>query len=146
MTSSVWRTLMKEFNLEQVKYLLARIEGMERADVKIAELDELHADRYFAINRTTLIDIEQQALLYKDQTIPLSQGDLGLLFVFLNNRQQVLSFQDIILQKENVKLSEDRARTRVRAMIHRLRSHLSEIPGGDQWIESVRGRGYIFNV
>jgi len=77
---------MKEFNLEQVKYLLARIEGMERADVKIAELDELHADRYFAINRTTLIDIEQQALLYKDQTIPLSQGDLGLLFVFLNNR------------------------------------------------------------
>lgn len=92
------------------------------------------------------VDIEQQAVLYKDQTIPLSQGDLGLLFVFLNNSRRVLSFQDIILQKENVKLPEDRAKTRVRAMIHRLRSRLSDIPDGDQWIESVRGRGYLFNV
>lgn len=138
--------LQKRQYLEQVKYLLARIEGMERTDVKHAEMDELHEGRYFAINRTTLVDVEQQAVLYKDQTIPLSQGDLGLLFVFLNNPRQILSFQDIILQKENVKLPEDRARTRVRAMIHRLRSRLADIPGGDQWIESVRGRGYIFNV
>jgi two-component system OmpR family response regulator len=92
------------------------------------------------------LDPGQQAVLYKDQTIPLSQGDLGLLFVFLNNPRQVLSFQDIIPQKENMKLPEDRAKTRVRGMIHRLRSRLSDIPGGDQWIESVRGRGYIFNV
>lgn len=38
--------LQKRQYLEQEKYLLARIEGMERADVKYAELDELQDGRY----------------------------------------------------------------------------------------------------
>lgn len=138
--------LQKQQYLEQVRYLLARIKYLDRSDVKHTEGDELDEGRYFAINRTTLVDIEKQAVLYNDKTIPLSQGDLGLLFVFLNNPRQVLSFQDILLQKENVQLPTDKARSRVRAMVHRLRSRLSPIPGADQWIESVRGRGYIFNV
>jgi two-component system OmpR family response regulator len=92
-----------------------------------------------------MVDLEKQAILHNEKTVPLSQADMRLLFVFLNNPRQILSFQDIILMKDSVDLPVKEAQSKLRPMIQRLRARLADVPGSEEWIESVRGVGYVFN-
>lgn len=131
---------------EQVDYLWTRIKHLDKIETDEFDRDEAFEAHFFAINPSTMVDLEKQAILYKDKTVPLSPADMRLLFVFLNNPRQILSFHDIILMKDSVDLPAEEAQTKLRPMIHRLRLRLSDIPGAEEWIESVRGTGYIFNI
>lgn len=130
---------------EQMDYLWTRIKHLDMEDVYEAERGEFQA-RFFSINQSTMVDLEQQAILHDDKTVPLTEGDMELLFVFLNNPRQILSFEDILLMKDNVDLPTKEAQSKLRPMIYRLRLRLSHIPGAEEWIESVRGTGYVFNL
>lgn len=130
---------------EQVDYLWARIKHLDEIDMDDDNRNEVLEARFIAINPSTMVDLEKQAILHKGKTVPLSRADLRLLCVFLNNPRQILSFQDIILLKDSVDVPAKEAQAKLRIMIHRLRLRLSDIPGAEEWIESVRGIGYMFN-
>lgn len=130
---------------DQVDYLWTRIKYLDTDDI-FEDVGGEFKERFFSINQSTMVDIEQQAIIHNDKTVPLTEGDLELLFVFLNNPGQILSFKDILLMKDDVDLPAEVAQSKLRPMIYRLRLKLSDIPGAEEWIESVRGRGYIFNM
>jgi len=130
---------------DQVDYLWTRIKYLDTEDI-FEDVGGEFKERFFSINQSTMVDIEQQAIIHNDKTIPLTGGDLELLFVFLNNPRQILSFKDILLMKDDVDLPAKEAQSKLRPMIYRLRLRLSHIPGAEEWIESVRGTGYIFNI
>jgi len=130
---------------DQMDYLWTRIKYLDTDEIYEDVGGELK-ERFFSINQSTMVDLEQQAIIHDDKTVPLTQGDLELLFVFLNNPRQILSFKDIMLTKDNVDLPAKEAQSKLRPMIYRLRLRLSHIPGAEEWIESVRGTGYIFNI
>ena len=131
---------------EQVDYLWTRIKHLDKIEKDEVDRGEAFKSRFSTINQSTMVDLEKQAILHNDKTVPLSQADLRLLCVFLNNPRQILSFQDIILMKDSVELPTEEAQYKVRPMVSRLRTRLSDIPGADEWIESVRGIGYVFNI
>ena len=131
---------------EQVDYLWARIKHLDEIETDHDNRNEVFEARFFAITPSTMVDLEKQAILHNDRTIPLSQPNMRLLFVFLNNPRQILSFKDIMLMKDSVDLPAKEAQSKLRPMIHRLRLRLSDIPGAEEWIENVRGVGYLFNA
>ena len=131
---------------EQVDYLWTRIKHLDKIDIDDFDRDEAFEARFFPVSPSTMVDLEQQTVLHKDKTIPLNLADFRLLLVFLNNPRQILTFQDIILMKDNMELPPEEAQAKLRPMIHRLRLRLSDIPEAKEWIENVRGTGYIFNL
>lgn len=90
--------------------------------------EELMGGRLFAINQSTLVDLEKRIILYNDRKMLLTTRDLSLLFVFLNNPKQILSFQEIIMLMDDLEIPTDEAKNKLRSMVHRLRNKLLSIP------------------
>jgi DNA-binding response OmpR family regulator len=139
------KQLLRSQYYDQMDYLWARIKHLDMEGVYEDKRGEFKA-RFFSISQSTKVDLERQAILHNDKTVPLTESDLSLLFVFLNNPRQILTYQDIFMMKEGVELPVEKAKSKLPPMVHRLRLRLSEIPGAEEWIETVRGTGYIFNI
>jgi len=87
-------------------------------------------------------DTIRNAIFYGDQRVQLSPNESLLMDIFLDNPGKLLSHQEIVdhvVDETNSPPAEV-----CRPIISRLRSHLSAIPSGEKWVETVRGRGYVF--
>jgi DNA-binding response OmpR family regulator len=87
----------------------------------------------------------KQRVFYKDKRILLSPTESKLLFKFLDNYGEVLSHKDLVLDVSGEPSNGDYSEA-IRTWLHRLRSKLEIIPGSENWIKTVRGKGYYFSV
>lgn len=87
----------------------------------------------------------KQRVFYKDKRILLSPTESKLLYKFLDNYGEVLSHKDLVIDVSGEPTNGDYSEA-IRTWLHRLRSKLSGIPGSENWIKTVRGKGYYFSV
>ncbi|AKJ70278.1 two-component system response regulator OmpR [Pandoraea thiooxydans] len=129
--------LGKPFNPRE---LLARINAvMRRHRVTNAAAPEQREDYAFGAFR---LNFHARTLARDNQIIPMSDGEYGLLKLLVNHAMQVLSRERIIdlLYGAHSEVS-DRG---IDVQIWRLRKLLNEDPQNPRFIQTVRGRGYIF--
>jgi len=69
-----------------------------------------------------------------------------LLEIFVTNWGRVMSHSDLVFLVQGYEVPEWEAPEVLRPLISRLRGKLSSFPGGEKWISSVRGIGYVFDA
>jgi len=91
-----------------------------------------------------VVDLNRRVICWEGKKVNLTPTETRLLHVFLANPGQVLSHQEIVTQAQGYETRDWEASEILRPLISRLRRKLSSIPGGETWIVSVRGTGYLW--
>jgi len=92
------------------------------------------------------IDLARREIVYHGQIIKLTPTEGKLMKVLLENPSRVFSHRELVLLVQGYDTKEWEAPEILRPLVSRLRRKLINLPGGDRWITSVRGTGYIFEV
>jgi DNA-binding response OmpR family regulator len=69
-----------------------------------------------------------------------------LMGVFLDHPHRVYSHRELVAQVQGYETKDWEAAEVLRPLVSRLRRKLSQIPGGENWILSIRGTGYVFDL
>lgn len=91
-----------------------------------------------------VFDSLRRALHYQGQKVELSPNEQKLMGYFINNPEKLITHKEIynLLYPETETHIEPAEVCR--PLISRLRKRLSSFPEGENWIETVRGEGYVF--
>jgi two-component system OmpR family response regulator len=92
-----------------------------------------------------MVDLTRRQIWREDVHISLTPNEGKLMKVFLENPGQVFSHQELVIKIHGYEAMAWEATEVLRPLISRLRRKLSSLPGGDQWIKSIRGTGYVFD-
>jgi two-component system KDP operon response regulator KdpE len=92
-----------------------------------------------------MVDLERREMWRGGERAHLTPTEGKLLSVFLENRGRVMSHKEIVFLVQGYETTEWEAPEVLRPMISRLRKKLSTFPDVDEWIENVRGTGYVFD-
>jgi len=90
------------------------------------------------------LDLDRREIWFRDLRVSLTPTEGKLLKVLIENRSKVLSHRDLVLLVQGYKTSEWEAPEILRPLVSRLRRKLARFPGGEDWIQNVRGTGYVF--
>lgn len=98
-------------------------------------------DSYISELGNIRFDTMRNTILYKDQRVKLSPNESLMMGIFINNPGKLLTHQEIA---DHVVGDYANPPAEVcRPIISRLRKALSTFPGGEKWIETIRGKGYV---
>ncbi|KMM74010.1 transcriptional regulator [Xanthomonas sp. NCPPB 1128] len=87
-----------------------------------------------------------QAVAPDGRTIPLSPGELRLMAVFLEQPGEVLSREVLRTALGDSEASVPASSRGIDLQVSRLRQKLGDDPLVPQWIRTVRGKGYVFEL
>ncbi|MGE5221972.1 MAG: winged helix-turn-helix domain-containing protein, partial [Omnitrophica WOR_2 bacterium] len=93
-----------------------------------------------------MVDLSRREVLKGELRVILTPTEGKLMAVFLENRNQVLRHQELVMKVQGYETSDWEAAEVLRPLISRLRQKLATFPGGENWIASVRGTGYVLNI
>lgn len=97
------------------------------------------------------IDLARREVRYTDaknerHVCKLTPTEGKLLQVFLENPKRVFTHRELVEKVQGYDIKDWEAAEVLRPLVSRLRSKLNKIPGGDTWIISIRGTGYVFDL
>ncbi len=81
-----------------------------------------------------------------ERTVELTDGEMAVLEVLMNQPDQVISCRQIVRLAWNYDVEEWEAQNVVRPHIFRLRHKMETDPDHPRWLKTVRGRGYLFSL
>ncbi|MDQ1092568.1 two-component system OmpR family response regulator [Xanthomonas sacchari] len=87
-----------------------------------------------------------QAVAPDGRTIPLSPGELRLMAVFLEQPGEVLTRETLRAALGDGETSASAGSRGIDLQVSRLRQKLGDDPLVPQWIRTVRGKGYVFEL
>ena len=90
-----------------------------------------------------LFDKIRRILVYQGKTIILTPHEAMTVDLFLRCPNITISHAEIVSLVSKGNRPENPADI-TRPLISRLKEKLKSIPGGEEWIQSVRGTGYLF--
>jgi DNA-binding response OmpR family regulator len=90
------------------------------------------------------VNFERRLIQWDDQSVPLTATEARLLQVFFENPGRVLSHVELVRMVQGYEVSAKQAAGIIRPLISRLRGKLKPVPGGEHWVQSLRGVGYIY--
>ncbi len=105
---------------------------------------ELEPGIYLDLERREIrqVDLEtEQALRY----MRLTPAEVKLMKALMDNVGKVLSHRQLVFMVQGYEVTEWEAPEVLRPLVSRLRQKLSAFPGGEEWVVSVRGSGYMFD-
>jgi DNA-binding response OmpR family regulator len=107
-------------------------------------------NNFFHITDRVNIDLARREISYSDtknekQTSKLTPTEGKLMQVFLENPKRVFTHRELVARVQGYDIKEWEAAEVLRPLVSRLRRKLSNIPGGESWIVSIRGTGYVFD-
>lgn len=145
--SSVARGLAKRAEKQRKRLLLDQIDRSIRRlkDAEGAEYSVEKEQPAQALPDGVMIDLERRVIWRGPLSVSLTPTEGRLMKVFIDNRGQVMTHQELVLLAQGYETSEWEAPEVLRPIVSRLRRKLSEFPEGKNWITNVRGTGYIFN-
>jgi uncharacterized protein YodC (DUF2158 family) len=91
-----------------------------------------------------ILDKDRRTLEYEGQRIILTPHETLIVDLFLSQPGVVFSHGEIVLLVANKQMTDKDAAEITRPLMWRLMTKLRSMPGAENWIQSVRGTGYIF--
>ena len=91
-----------------------------------------------------VFDSLRKTIFYKGQKVELSPNEQKLMGYFISNPGKLITHKEIVELLYSDEESLDEPAKICRPLISRLRKRLSTFPKGKNWIETVRGEGYVF--
>jgi DNA-binding response OmpR family regulator len=92
-----------------------------------------------------LVDTYKCLVLLNGEPVDLTPTELHILAYLMRHRARVVYARELVMSLRGYELDEREASDYLRSHIHRLRQKLSPTPAHTQWIETVRGQGFIFS-
>jgi DNA-binding response OmpR family regulator len=99
--------------------------------------------KVYRLPNQVIIDTKKQIISWGTSTLILTPTEGRILNVLLENYDQVVSYTDIVNQIHGYRTGSAEAATILRPIISRLREKLTPMPGGSEFIRTVRGAGYL---
>ncbi|HEY3345703.1 MAG TPA: response regulator transcription factor [Anaerolineaceae bacterium] len=90
------------------------------------------------------VNFERRLIQWDDQSVPLTATEARLLQVFFENPGRVLGHIDLVRMVQGYEVSAEQAAAIIRPLVSRLRRKLKSVPGGERWLQNLRGVGYIY--
>jgi DNA-binding response OmpR family regulator len=90
------------------------------------------------------VDFERRLIEWDDQSVALTGNEARLLRLFFAKPGRVLSHTEIVRELYEYETTPAQAASIIRPLVSRLRRKLGSVPGGKNWIQSVRGVGYTY--
>lgn len=97
----------------------------------------------YRIHGPVEFDITLRRIRYHNYQIELTPNEAKLFMKFIENPGVMHDMDSIALLFDADPSSPEYPAGYVRPLISRLRTKLGKIPGGDKWIVSIRGDGYV---
>jgi len=88
----------------------------------------------------------RREIKYKKEIIELTPTEGKLIKVLLDHPGRVFNHRELVLLVQGYDTKEWEAPEVLRPLVSRLRRKLKRLPGGEAWIISVRGTGYVFDL
>lgn len=143
---SVRNAITKKSALEYKRKLLEQMEASLRQlkDAEGLEKETFPVGSVVSLGNGISVDLDRREIWRDEKIVLLTPTEGKLLRVFLENKGQVLTHQEIVLLVQGYQTTEWEAPEILRPLVSRLRRKLGEFPGGRDWILNVRGTGYVF--
>lgn len=113
--------------------------------------DKKSETNIYSVADGIIIDLARREISFRDsrnekQIVKLTPTEGKLMQVFLEHPKQVFSHRELVAQVQGYEIKDWEAAEVLRPLVSRLRRKLSKIPGGEAWIVSIRGTGYVFDL
>lgn len=92
------------------------------------------------------VDLKKHLVLIRDEPAHLTKTEFNLLIYLMQHPNEVLSPAQIVEHLRGYEMDKQEASTFLRSHIHRLRQKIEPDPSQPRLIQTVRGRGYRFDV
>lgn len=122
-----------------IKVLVARARGLLRRAVQ-----EPDAPRRLTVGDAE-VDLDRLAVSWGGDELRLTAREGTLLSYLASRRHRAVTREELLVDVWGYRDGTVRTRT-VDVHVQQLRAKLKAVPGGEQWIGTVRGRGYRFDV
>ena len=144
---SIGRALSKNAQKKRKELLIEQLESSldQLKDVEGITTPDMPARRVITLPQGIMVDLERREMWRGGERAHLTPTEGKLLSVFLENRGRVMSHKEIVFLVQGYETSEWEAPEVLRPMISRLRKKLATFPSVDEWVENVRGTGYVFD-
>lgn len=107
--------------------------------IKLSD-SESHISSYSGI----IFNKMRRTLTYGGQIVYLTPHEAKTIDLFLNRPYIVVSHEEIVMHIQRRSTVHKNPAEITRPLISRLLDKLKTIPGAENWIQSIRGTGYIF--
>lgn len=98
----------------------------------------------YQIGEEIRIDCRRRVVTSKTQSIQLTPTEARVMEILLDEVGHVVSHSDLVWRIQGYRVSAMDAAKILRPVMSRLRNKLADIPGAEDWIQNVRGSGYVF--
>jgi len=144
---SIGRALSKNAQKKRKELLIEQLESSldQLKDVEGITTPDMPARRVITLPQGIMVDLERREMWRGGERAHLTPTEGKLLSVFLENRGRVMTHKEIVFLVQGYETSEWEAPEVLRPMISRLRKKLATFPDVDEWVDNVRGTGYVFD-
>jgi DNA-binding response OmpR family regulator len=146
--SSVASALANLDEQKRKRILISQLETSLRQLKDVEGVTELKKPRAQVVNLPDGVkaDLARRELWRGNESVSLTPTEGKLLRVFVENWGRVMSHDELVFLVQGYQVAEWEAPEVLRPLISRLRRKLSEFDGGEKWISSIRGTGYVFDA
>jgi len=113
-------------------------------DVEGINTPERPSRRVIALPQGIMADLERRELWRGGERAQLTPTEGKLLGIFLDNKGRVLTHQELVFLVQEYEAPVKESAEILRPMVSRLRKKLATFPGMEDWVENVRGTGYLW--
>lgn len=144
---SIGRALSKNAQKKRKELLIEQLESSldQLKDVEGITTPEMPSRRVITLPQGIMVDLERREMWRGGVRTHLTPTEGKLLSVFLENRGRVMTHKEIVFLVQGYEIFEWEAPEVLRPMISRLRKKLATFPDVEEWVENVRGTGYVFD-
>jgi DNA-binding response OmpR family regulator len=127
------------------------LSSIQTAMERLAELTESKDDDEITPNVYRLpggpcMDLNKRIITWEDGSLSLTPTEGRLLGVLIQQKGQMLTHAELVLQCQGYKVDNEEAAKILRPVVSRLRQKMSEMPGWTEWIKNIRGSGYVLEL
>ena len=141
-----------EISIRRLKAIGEPVVGSATNDVFKAGIDEEKSDaNLYRVGNGVNIDLARREIFFvgprnEKRVFKLTPTEGKLMQVFLEHPKHVFSHRELVAQVQGYDIKDWEAAEVLRPLVSRLRRKLSKIPGGEAWVVSIRGTGYVFDL
>jgi len=128
----------KRLLLEQLDASVQRLMDIERLEYKTVV-----EQRTIPLEEGIYLDLTRREIWYGEFRVSLTPTEGKLMKALLDNRGRVLSHKELVFMVQGYETTDLEAPEMLRPIVSRLRRKLALFPAGDEWINNVRGTGYV---